>query len=309
MRHLVALARTAIVAVFLTQASQAHAIFLFFILPIPKGSANPDGMDATLMQRQNAMCAALHLNAIDQTLAGKRATTWRGKVAAAAQENVRQYKSFGELRNRYGRQWQMQAKNSYQAASHYSDTLTSSCISAGLPATKEQYDSWAQKQDAELLIPAEQRHGGSSSGKSIATGGDAASILMGIISAKVRDGQCQDAKITALNAGRMDLADQAMRLCVPAPTPTKPPSASSVRSIRDNPPVAAPASASQQPGSREYVPPSAEQIEENKKLYFRRRVVELVSQGYCESAVQMASSIGEPELAKLSGACRSATTE
>jgi hypothetical protein len=75
--------------------------------------------------------------------------------------------------------------------------------------------------------------------------------LLGVISAMVRDGQCQDAKITALNAGRMDLADQAMRLCVPAPASAaaKPPAVSSVPSRRDTKSALAAASASQPPVS------------------------------------------------------------
>jgi hypothetical protein len=156
------------------------------------------------------------------------------------------------------------------------------------------------------------------------------------VSAAVLEGRCDDAKTIALLASRIDIAEQAMRLCKPKPvrpslkstgtaasrsngsklTATAsvaarqaPPSYGNSRLSNpltgDTPPAAAPASASQQPVSREYVRPSAEQIEENKKLYVRRRVEELISQGHCESAVQMASTIGEPELVKPSSACGS----
>jgi TPR repeat protein len=157
------------------------------------------------------------------------------------------------------------------------------------------------------------------------------------VSAAVLEGRCDDAKTIALLASRIDMAEQAMRLCKPKPvrpslkstgtaasrsngsklTATAsvaarqaPPSYGNSRLSNpltgDTPPAVAPASASQQPVSREYVRPSAKQIEESKKLYVRRRVVELISQGQCESAVQMASTIGEPELVKPSSASGSA---
>jgi hypothetical protein len=45
----------------------------------------------------------------------------------------------------------------------------------------------------------------------------AAQQLTQSITASVAAGQCDEAKATALHAGRMDLAEQAMRLCTPAP--------------------------------------------------------------------------------------------
>lgn len=119
----------------------AHAFF-FFVFPIPKGSADPDSMDATLTQRQNAMCAAFQLNAIDPTLGGKREKTWRGEVAALAEGQVAPYARFVELRNRYIRQWQAQAKSSYEAGMSYSRMLMDSCEDAGLPQTAKQYKVW-----------------------------------------------------------------------------------------------------------------------------------------------------------------------
>lgn len=140
MKHLVTVARTAVAASLMTLASAAQAFPFLFIIPIPKGSANPDGMEATLLQRQNAMCAAYNLTAIDPSLAGKREATWRGKVAAMAQEHVSDYKAFVELRNRYTRQWQLQSKNSYQAGMDYSNNLLAACRAANLPVTQEQYE-------------------------------------------------------------------------------------------------------------------------------------------------------------------------
>jgi hypothetical protein len=157
------------------------------------------------------------------------------------------------------------------------------------------------------------------------------------VSSAILEGRCDDAKKAALLRGRIDMAEQAMRLCKPKPVraslkstgkaadqdreskptakvfvtarqPTPSP-VSSVPSIRDTPPAATPAPAHQIIATHDFIRPSAEQIEENKKLYVRRRVVELVSQGYCESAVQMASSVGEPELVKPSSACGSAVTK
>lgn len=141
MRHSLIFTKGALMFAFLGMASVAHAFFFFFI-PIPKGSANPDGMEATPAQRQYAMCAALNLNVIDPALGGKRETTWRGKVAASAQASVGEYKSFTELRNRYIRQWRLQSKNSYQAGMDYSRMLIAACKSANLPTTQDQYDLW-----------------------------------------------------------------------------------------------------------------------------------------------------------------------
>lgn len=93
-------------------------------------------------QRQNAMCATLHMQAIDPALSGKREKTWRGEVAKAAQQNVKAYKSFSELRNRYGRQWQLQSRNSYEAGSQYSRMLSEGCRAAGLPTSKAEFDGW-----------------------------------------------------------------------------------------------------------------------------------------------------------------------
>lgn len=121
----------------------AHALF-FFVIPIPKGSANPDAMEATLPQRQSAMCAAYQINVIDPNLSGKRETSWRGQVADAARRQVAPYEKFTELRNRYIRQWQLQAKNSYQAGLDYSVMLNKSCVSAGLPQTEEQFGLWTE---------------------------------------------------------------------------------------------------------------------------------------------------------------------
>lgn len=140
MKHLPTVARTTIAASLLIFASAAQAFPFLFVIPIPKGSANPDGMEATLLQRQNAMCAAYNLTAIDPSLAGKREATWRGKVAAMAQEHVSDYKAFVELRNRYTRQWQLQSKNSYQAGMDYSNNLLAACRAANLPVTQEQYE-------------------------------------------------------------------------------------------------------------------------------------------------------------------------
>jgi hypothetical protein len=142
MKHVVTAASTAIAASLLSLASAAQAFPFLFIIPIPKGSANPDGMEATLLQRQNAMCAAYNLTAIDTSLSGKRETTWRGKVAAAAQANVADFQSFVELRNRYTRQWQLQSKNSYQAGMDYSNNLLAACQAVNLPTAPEQYELW-----------------------------------------------------------------------------------------------------------------------------------------------------------------------
>lgn len=46
----------------------------------------------------------------------------------------------------------------------------------------------------------------------------AENTLMASISTAVREGRCDDAKQTALAANRLDLADQALRICTP-PTP------------------------------------------------------------------------------------------
>lgn len=40
--------------------------------------------------------------------------------------------------------------------------------------------------------------------------------LLADVSSAVREGRCDDAKMLALNANRLDVADQAMRLCTPA---------------------------------------------------------------------------------------------
>ena len=140
MKFMVTAARTAIAASLLSLTSAAQAFPFLFIIPIPKGSANPDGLEATLLQRQNAMCAAYNLTAIDPSLSGKRETTWRGKVAAAAQANVADFQSFVELRNRYTRQWQLQSKNSYQAGMDYSNNLLAACKAVNLPTTQGEYE-------------------------------------------------------------------------------------------------------------------------------------------------------------------------
>lgn len=114
----------------------------FFLIPLPKGSANPDTIDANLNQRQNAMCAAYHERAIDPLLSGKRENTWRGEIAKTAAERMKAFQPFNDLKNRYARQWQLQAKNSYQAGVEYSRNLLSACNEADLPYDKSQYDNW-----------------------------------------------------------------------------------------------------------------------------------------------------------------------
>lgn len=153
MKHPVSVVRTAIAASLLTLAGTAQAFPFLFIVPIPRGSANPDGMQATMPQRQNAMCAAFHLSVIDTSLSEKRGATWRGKVAATAQANVADYKSFAELRNRYGRQWQLQSKNSYQAGMDYSSNLVAGCKSVNLPTTQEEYEFLQSKNEPAVSGP------------------------------------------------------------------------------------------------------------------------------------------------------------
>lgn len=132
---------SAAVAASSVAASPVYGQF-FFLIPLPKGSANPDAIDANLNQRQNAMCATYHERAIDPTLSGKRENTWRGEVSRLAADRMKDFPAFKDLKNRYARQWQLQAKNSYQAGVEYSRNLLTACNEVDLPYDKGQYENW-----------------------------------------------------------------------------------------------------------------------------------------------------------------------
>lgn len=52
---------------------------------------------------------------------------------------------------------------------------------------------------------------------------------------EVRQGRCDRAKALALEAGRLDMADQVVRVCTPAPASPNPPAATSTSELKDKP--------------------------------------------------------------------------
>lgn len=110
----------------------------FFIFPLPRGPSDPDKIEATSEQRQYAMCSAYHANVIDPNLSGNRQKSWRGDVMRSAEDAMKEFPQFMDLRNRYIRQWQLQIKGSFEAGTSYSQMLANGCVKAGLPYAQEQ---------------------------------------------------------------------------------------------------------------------------------------------------------------------------
>jgi len=119
----------------------ANAIF-FFVIPIPRGNVNPNSVDATLDQRRNSMCAALHKIGIDPELSGKLEDSWHGEIMSLTAQNMSQFPNYKKLTGIYIRQWQLQTKQNFQAGERYSRMLQDSCNKISLPFNKSQYDNW-----------------------------------------------------------------------------------------------------------------------------------------------------------------------
>lgn len=121
----------------------ASAGFFFLVLPIPRGSVNPDRVSATIEQRQLAMCAAFHRSVIDPQIDGKRENSYRGAVTKAAMAQMAGFKDAKKLVSAYIGQWQMQAKQNYESGQSFANLLTNGCKSAGLPVNRPEYETWA----------------------------------------------------------------------------------------------------------------------------------------------------------------------
>lgn len=127
---------------FAAVASSASAFPFFFIFPIPRGSVDPDKIDASLEQRKLAMCAAYHQNVIDPEVSGKRETTYHGDIVKAVMDRLSTFPNAKKLVGTYIGQWRLQAKQNYQSGQDYARMLIEGCNHANLPVNKLQYDDW-----------------------------------------------------------------------------------------------------------------------------------------------------------------------
>lgn len=123
-------------------STSAIAIPLFFIFPIPRGSVDPDKIDATVDQRKLAMCAAYHQNVIDPEISGKREDSYHGDVVKAVMGRLSSFAPAKKLIGAYIGQWRLQSKQSYQAGQDYTRMLVAGCSHSNLPVIKLQYDAW-----------------------------------------------------------------------------------------------------------------------------------------------------------------------
>lgn len=123
-------------------ATAANAIPFFFVFPIPKGSADPDKINATLDQRKLAMCAAYHQNVIDPEINGKKEDSFHGDIVRSAMNRLENLSSAKRLVGAYIGQWRLQSKQSYQAGQNYGKMLIEGCNYSNLPVIKAQYDVW-----------------------------------------------------------------------------------------------------------------------------------------------------------------------
>lgn len=126
----------------LAMLSAPAQAFFFIMIPIPRGNADPDKIEANLEQRHHAMCVAYHLNVIDPNLSGKKEASWHGEVMQIASEKMAAFPNHKKLAGTYVRQWQLQAKNNFQAGMSYSQMLANACLKIDLPYDKSQYDNW-----------------------------------------------------------------------------------------------------------------------------------------------------------------------
>lgn len=126
----------------LTLSTHAVAFPFFFIFPIPRGSVNPDKIDASLEQRKLAMCAAYHQNVIDPDIDGKREASYHGDVVNTVVKRLSNFTNSKKLIGAYIGQWQLQTKQSYQSGQDYSRMLIEGCNHSNLPVNKIQHDVW-----------------------------------------------------------------------------------------------------------------------------------------------------------------------
>lgn len=127
---------------FAAVASSANAFPFFFIFPIPRGSVDPDKIDASLDQRKLAMCAAYHQNVIDPEVSGKRETTYHGDIVKTVMDRLSTFPNAKKLVGTYIGQWRLQAKQNYQSGQDYARILIEGCNYSNLPVNKLQYDVW-----------------------------------------------------------------------------------------------------------------------------------------------------------------------
>jgi hypothetical protein len=114
----------------------------FFIIPIPRSSANPDTISATSDQRKLAMCAAFHEDVIDPDISGTRQGSWHGEVIHAAMQRLTDYPDAKKLIGAYMGQWNRQQKQNFEAGRAYGRTMAEGCSAANLPMLSVQYDYW-----------------------------------------------------------------------------------------------------------------------------------------------------------------------
>ena len=125
-----------------TLSTSALAIPFFFVFPIPRGSVNPDKIDASLEQRKLAMCAAYHQNVIDPEIDGKREASYHGDVVNTVVNKLSSFTNSKKLIGAYIGQWRLQTKQSYQSAQDYARMLVEGCNYSNLPVNKIQHDVW-----------------------------------------------------------------------------------------------------------------------------------------------------------------------
>lgn len=125
-------------------AASTHAVAFpfFFIFPIPRGSVNPDKIEASIEQRKLAMCAAYHQNVIDPDIDGKREASYHGDVVNTVVNKLSNFTNSKKLIGAYIGQWQLQSKQSYQSGQDYSRMLIEGCNHSNLPVNKIQHEVW-----------------------------------------------------------------------------------------------------------------------------------------------------------------------
>lgn len=136
-----------------TLSTNALAIPFFFIFPIPRGSVNPDKIDASLEQRKLAMCAAYHENVIDPEIDGKRETSYHGDVVSTVVNKLSSFTNSKKLIGAYIGQWRLQTKQSYQSGQDYARMLVEGCNYSNLPVNKIQHDVWKNAATAVTAKP------------------------------------------------------------------------------------------------------------------------------------------------------------
>lgn len=134
--------RAALALCIVAASANAAAIPFFFIIPIPRGSVDPDKIDASLDQRKLAMCAAYHQNVIDPEIDGKREASYHGDVVNTVVGRLSNFKNSKKLIGAYIGQWRLQTKQSYQSGQNYTRMLIEGCNYSNLPVNKIQHDVW-----------------------------------------------------------------------------------------------------------------------------------------------------------------------